>query len=171
MFGGGAMPIDYRFIFTVVAALAIVIGTWYVTATYKDAVWTSKFDTYKKDLAELHAKNLNEVLQKERAERDRADKLEVKYHDANSKVKSLRADNSRLVSERGMRDPGKTYDFASLGRDATDTSGNSSNSSPTGQLSREASEFLLDLAEDADKAAIYANTCYEYFDTRKEAIK
>ena len=124
------MPLNYKLIGAVGAALLLIFGTWYFTATYKDATWTSKFDTYKKDLAELHAKNLNEVLQKERAERDRADKLEVQYHAASSKIKTLRSDNSRLVAERGMRDPGKTNTTAGVGVPQGTTSGNTANTTP-----------------------------------------
>ena len=47
------------------------------------------------------------------------------------------------------------------------TSSNIANSSAEGQLSREASQFLLDFAEDADRAAAYANACYEWVNREK----
>lgn len=148
--------------------LAIMLGTWRFTANYKDAVWQSKFDAYKLELAELHQKNLNEVLQKERQAQERANEIEVKYHATTDQIRTLRNTNARLANELGgMRDPGKTDTAAGMGVSQGAASGNTVNAASQGQLSREASRFLLDFAEDADRAAAYANACYEWVNREK----
>lgn len=154
----------FRNFAAIVAFGLSLFATWYVTATYKDAVWQSKFDTYKKDLAELHSKNLNEVLNKEREERVRADELEVKYHEKSAELSTIRDDNDRLASELGgLRDPYARLEFpACMGVSTGESPGNSSNKAPTGRLSKEATKFLLDFAEEADRAASYAQTCYRW---------
>lgn len=151
-----------------IAILVIAFGTWHFTSKYKDAVWQEKFSTYQKDLAEMHQKNLNEVLNKERESREIAAKIEVKYHETTDQIAALRNTNARLAHELGgLRDPGKTNTTAGVGVPQGTTSGNTANTTPQGQLSREASRFLLDFAEDADRAAAYANACYEWVNREK----
>lgn len=148
--------------------LGIAFGTWYFTANYKDAVWQSKFDTYKRELAEMHQRNLNEVLNKEREAREHAAEIEVKYHETTDQIKTLRNTNARLARELGgLRDPGKSNTTSGVGMSQGATSGNTFDPSTSSQLSREASQFLLDFAEDADRAAAYANSCYEWVNREK----
>lgn len=147
-----------------VLLVGVAFGSWYFTAEYKDAVHTAKFDAYKRELAELHAQNLNEVLQKEREAQERADEIEVKYHDATTEIRLIRNDNDRLARELGgLRDPGERPGATSgMGNSQGTAPGNTTNAAAESRLSREATQFLLDLAEDADRAAAYANTCYEW---------
>ena len=141
-----------------------------ILSNYKDAVWQSKFDTYKRELAEMHQKNLNEVLNKEREAREHAAEIEVKYHETTDQIQSLRNTNSRLARELGgLRDPGRANTTAGVGVPQGTTSGNTSDAASQGQLSREASRFLLNFAEDADRAAAYANACYEW--VNRERLK
>ena len=151
------------------ALLAVAFGTWYFTAEYKDAVHTAAFDRYKRELAELHQQNLNEVLQKEREARERADEIGVKYHETTDTIDALRRSNSVLARELGgLRDPGKRPDTTSgMGSAQGTTPGNTPNQAADGQLSREATRFLLDFAADADRAAAYANACYEWVNRDK----
>lgn len=141
-----------------------LLATWHFTATYKDAVWSAKFDEYKREMAAQHAKNLSDALNQEREARERADKLEMQYHDADTEIRLLRADNGRLADELGgLRDPFAGGDGVCNTRDVAPTAPrNTANGAAPGELSKEATQFLLNLAEEADRAAAYARTCYEY---------
>ena len=158
------LPSWVKYVGVGVALIGVAFGSWWFTAEYKNAVWQSKFDTYKRKLAELHAKNLNEVLQKEREAQERADEIEVKYHDATTEIRTIRNDNARLARELGgLRDPGKRPVATSgMGNSQGTTPGDTANAAAESRLSREATRFLLDFAEDADRAAAYANACYEW---------
>ena len=152
-----------------VLLVGVAFGSWYLTAEYKDAVHTAKFDAYKRELAELHAQNLNEVLQKEREAQERADEIEVKYHDATTEIRTIRNDNARLARELGgLRDPGKRPGATpGLGSTQGTAPGCTHDPAAAGRLSEEATRFLLDFAEDADRAAAYANACYEWVNREK----
>ena len=163
------IPVWAKFGVGFALVLAVALGSWYFTAEYKDAVHTAAFDTYKRELAELHAKNLNEVLQKEREARERADAIEVKYHDATTEIRLVRNDNARLARELGgLRDPGKRPGATpGLGSTQGTAPGCTHDPAAAGRLSEEATRFLLDFAEDADRAAAYANACYEWVNREK----
>lgn len=151
-----------------IVILGIIFGVWCFTSDYKDAIWQEKFSTYQKDLAEMHQRNLNEVLNKEREAKEIAAKIEVKYHETTDQIKTLRNTNARLARELGgLRDPGKSNTTSGVGMSQGATSGNTFDPSTSSQLSREASQFLLDFAEDADRAAAYANACYEWVNREK----
>ena len=108
--------------------------------------------------AETKAREAAEaILEKERAAREKADELEVAYHDQAKNINLLAADNRRLADELGgLRDP-----YAGAGcRNQGGSAGNTQNGPASGQLSREASEFLLGLAREADEMSAYAWTCY-----------
>lgn len=163
------LPSWVKYVGVGVALIGVAFGSWWFTAEYKNAVWQSKFDAYKRELAEMHQKNLNGVLTKERVAREQAAEIEVKYHETTDQIQNLRNTNARLTRELGgLRDPGRTNTTSGMGVPQGTTSSNIANSSAEGQLSREASQFLLDFAEDADRAAAYANACYEWVNRDKQ---
>lgn len=156
---------------TLTCLLLVALSTWRLTARYKDAVWGEKFAAYRQELAELHTKNLNEVLQKERQARERADEIEVRYHDAATEIRLIRSDNARLARELGgLRDPYATRADAAtgVGKPTGAAASGTINQAASGRLSEEATRFLLDFAEDADRAAAYANVCYEWVTRERE---
>jgi hypothetical protein len=89
-----------------------------------------------------------------------ADALEVQYHDQSREINTLAADNRRLADELGgLRDP---YAAAPSGGDSGDTPGCTVCEPCDGKLSKEASLFLLEFAEEADRLRAYADTCYKW---------
>ena len=164
-----SFPTWVKYLLIGLFAIGISYGIWRYTSIYKDAIWQAKWDAYQRELAEMHQRNLNEVLNKERAAREAAAEIEVKYHATTDQIQTLRNTNARLTRELGgLRDPGSRANAASgMGVSQGTTSGNTSDSAAQGRLSREASRFLLDFAEDADRAAAYANACYEWVNREK----
>lgn len=95
---------------------------------------------------------------------------EVKHAKARDQIERTLADNRRLARQLGgLRDPGrKGSDCPMPGStkatgngDAGTTEGRLSEASE-GLLSDEASEFILEFAAEADRAAEYALTCHDW---------
>lgn len=132
-------------------------GTW----TFLDARHESEIQSIRAAAAEQYAAATQRAVEVERAHAELATKLEVQHEANRTRLAALRADNSRLARELGgLRDP-----FAAPAcpvSAAPDSAVDSATASTTGRLSAEASEFLLDLAYDADRAAEYASTCYRW---------
>ena len=156
--------IDFRQIG--IAALAGIIlgsiGSWYLTATYKNARHVAI-------VAEIRAqatKDMQEATDRAlKAERDNislALKMEVQNNENRQKLDQVLTDNRRLSRTLGgLRDPGATAACIPVSPSAPG-SGIVAPPATTGRLSVEASEFLLDFARDADRAAEYAETCYKW---------
>lgn len=143
------------------AVLALVVSTCFATGAYKNAVWSEKMKSRESDLREAYAESLRDALKKEREGAEIAAKLEVKYHDAETRIRAMRADNDRLARELGgLRD--KYAASSGVGVPARDAPAGTPDSAAPGRLSEEAARFLLGLAEDADRAAEYAATCHEW---------
>jgi len=91
-----------------------------------------------------------------------ANKLEVANAQNRKKLDSVLAENRRLARELGgLRDPYSLASSCSLSAKPDTASGLVATPAP-GRLSNEASEFLLDFAREADRAAEYAATCYDW---------
>lgn len=139
------------------------LGSWYLTAKYKDSVWGKAVADQKVEaVAQLQAAT-QLAIEAEREGIALALKLEVQSAENKQKLDSILADNRRLARELGgLRDPfakpagGCTMPAAPAG------SGIAVPAPAPGRLSDEASEFLLDFASDADRAAEYAATCHEW---------
>lgn len=106
------------------------------------------------------------VIALEKSAAAQREKLEIEHAETSKKIERTLADNRRLARELGgMRDPGKRAACPLPGAAGSDedpaASGRLSGASE-GLLSDEASEFILELAADADRAAQYAVTCHEW---------
>ena len=144
------------------------IGSWHLTAEYKDAKWGKAVERQKKEAAETMQAETEKVLAAERKNTELNNQLEKTHAEQSRKIESSLADNRHIARELGgLRDPGKSNTTSGMGVPQGTTSSNIANSSAEGQLSREASRFLLDFAEDADQAAAYANACYEWVNREK----
>lgn len=116
-----------------------------------------------KDLSAQVAK----VLKLERDAAALRKELEVAHENANKQIERTLADNRRLTRELGgMRDPGRRAAACPLpgaaGEPEDAAAGARLSGTSEGLLSDEASEFILELAADADRAAEYAKTCHEW---------
>lgn len=119
------------------------------------------------DMASLHATwnqaYSNQVQLTLNTERDLTQlnqHLETSHASANQKIHQLYTDNRRLAQQLGgLRDP-VSANWRTLPK--TDTSCQCADTTREGRLSDQATQFLLELARDADTAAEYANTCHQW---------
>lgn len=105
----------------------------------------------------------DKALASERGNVAKANKLEKDNVQKQTALDGILADNHRLAAELGgLRDPGRRTSCDSAVPTGTGGTGNAAVGSSEGRLSAEASQFLLDFARDADRAAQYANTCHDW---------
>ena len=108
-----------------------------------------------------------------------AEQLEAEHADAMEDISAALSENRRLAAlNRGLRDPGKRPACRQdTVRGPGPTAGSTEDSSTEGRLSTEAegllsseaSEFLIELAAEADRAAQYATTCHRWVMERHDA--
>jgi len=151
---------------TAAIALAIGLGTgalgsWYLTAEYKDNKWEAVIGKQKAEAADKLQAATQRAIEAERRHNELADQLEVKHAENQQALDRVLADNRRLARELGgLRDPGRR---PSCGGSVPTAAASESEGGATGaELSAEASEFLLEFAREADRAAQYAKTCYDW---------
>jgi hypothetical protein len=144
----------------VVGLCAGTLGSWYLTAKYKDASWTVSIEKQKVEAAGQLQAATERAISAERRQNELANQLEVKHVESEKELDKALSTNRRLARELGgLRDPGRRPSCG--GTVPTDpTTSVQPETGPTGtELSAEASEFLLEFARDADRAAQYASTC------------
>lgn len=142
------------------ALAAGALAAW-GTATFLNASHDAEIQSIRAAAAEQYAAATQRAVEVERAHAELATKLEVQHEANRTRLAALRADNRRLSAELGgLRDPFGTP--ACPVSTAPDGTVDPATATTTGRLSDEASEFLLDLAYDADRAAEYASTCYRW---------
>jgi hypothetical protein len=136
------------------------LGSWYLTAEYKDASWTASIEKQKVEAAKQLQTATDRAIEAERSQNKLANQLEVKHVESERQLDKALADNRRLARELGgLRDPGRRPSCGgTLSTDST-TAGQPEGGTAGAELSAEASEFLLEFARDADRAAQYASTC------------
>jgi hypothetical protein len=137
-----------------------VLGGWYLTAKYKDASWTASIEKQKVKAAEQLQTATDRAISAERRQNELATQLEVKYVESERELDKALSTNRRLARELGgLRDPGRRSSCSdSVPTDST-TASQPEGGTTGAELSAEASEFLLEFARDADRAAQYATTC------------
>ena len=150
--------------FTLAAGLAIgSISAWYLTAEYKDAKWGEAVADQKVEAAAKLQAATQRAIEAERRHNELADQLEVKHVENQQALDRVLADNRRLARELGgLRDPGRRPSCGSSAPSGPATTGQPEDGTTGAELSAEASEFLLEFARDADRAAQYAKTCYDW---------
>lgn len=137
-----------------------VLGGWYFTAEYKDATWTASIDKQKSEAATKLQAATERALAAERKNNALSNQLEKQHVEATQKLDVVLADNRRLTRELGgLRDPGRRPSCGSSMPSDSTTTGQPEGGTAGAELSAEASEFLLEFARDADRAAQYAQTC------------
>lgn len=153
-----------------VAAIALAIGlgagalgSWYLTAKYKDSVWGKAVADQKVEAAAQLQAATQRAIEAERRHNALADQLEVKHAENQQALDRVLADNRRLARELGgLRDPGRRPSCGGSVSTAAAATSESEGGTAGTELSAEASEFLLEFAREADRAAQYAKTCYDW---------
>lgn len=159
------LDIRNTLIATVGAFIIGVITSWYVTAEYKNSKFDAMIAKQKIEAAaELQAAYDRAILA-ERKNINIALDLEIKNAETRNTLDKVLADNRRLSLQLGgLRDPG----YRAGGNCTMPTGANSTGitiaATTPGRLSAEASDFLLDFARDADRAAEYASTCRQWIE-------
>lgn len=159
-------------------AVAFVVGvllsaapTWYFTAEYKDAKYTAAIERQRSESAKMLQAETEKVIAAERKASKFKDELEIQNAKSIEQVNIILVDNKRLAAQLGgLRDPGTRPPCSNaMPATANPPSGDSAPpaqsgfpDSTSGILSAEASEFLLNFAADADKAAVYAQICHRF---------
>jgi len=100
---------------------------------------------------------------KERLATQAKDRLETEYAKTTSSLAATQAENLRLARQLGgLRDPGRRGGSCGGLPSATSTAPGAADTAALNRLSAEATDFLLKFAADADVAASYASTCYNW---------
>lgn len=153
---------------TAAIALAVglsigALGSWYLTAEYKDNKWEAAIGKQKAEAADKLQAATQRAIEAERRQNELADQLEVKHVESQQELDRVLADNRRLARELGgLRDPGRRPSCGGTVPSDTTTAGQPEGGATGAELSAEASEFLLEFAREADRAAQYAKTCYDW---------
>jgi hypothetical protein len=164
--------------------IASVLGTAYFTSNYKEGQFAIKQQTTEKKYIEDLKKSQDDYNERVKALNDSALKtqtelakvnseLERKYDTANKKANdALGKYNSLIRDGWRLRDPGTSNGSVQLPNTPSNSvpgAADSGNVSTSGaELSREASEFLLNFATDADKVVEQLLITQEYAKRLKE---
>lgn len=145
-----------RFYLTIIGIIAAFLTGWNVNGWRLNSEIESLHATWNQAYRNQAQLTLN-------AERDITklnQTLETNHANASQKINQLYADNRRLAQQLGgLRDPASAH-WRTLSK--TNTSCQCANTTTDGRLSDQATQFLLELARDADSAAEYAATCHQW---------
>lgn len=153
------------------AFLGLVVGatgSGLLVKRYVGNAWTAKAEKQKTEAAAQLQAATDRAIKAERQHNTIAKELEVQSEINKQKLDDAYHGNRALSTQLGgLRDPGRR----SSGSCPTSTTAGSTQQlagETTGApLSAEASDFLLDFAKQADDAARYANTCYDWLQRLK----
>ena len=147
-----------------VASLAVgATGSGWLTAEYKDNKWIAKVEAQKVEAARQLQEATEKVIELERQRNQIATKLEIQNAEKQTELDKALSDNRRLANQLGgLRDPGRRQSCPTALPNAAATAEQPSAGTADARLSAEASEFLLEFAREADRAAQYASTCYQW---------
>jgi hypothetical protein len=146
-----------------ISLTAGALVSWYLTSEYKDSKWEAAVSKQKAEAADKLQAATQRAIEAERRQNELADQLEVKHVESQQELDRVLADNRRLARELGgLRDPGRRPSCGGAVSSGTSAAGQPESGATGAELSAEASEFLLEFAREADRAAQYAKTCYDW---------
>ena len=159
---------------------ALLIGaaaSWWVTSDALSAKHKAEIQSIRAEAAEQYAAATQRAVEVEREHAQLATNLEVQHEKATRQLAAIRADNRRLAAAAGgLRDPYPVAPTCPLPADAGSTVDPAAAPAVAGipnaiegvVLSDETTEFLIEFAYDADRAAEYASTCHQWVKELKE---
>ena len=146
------------------AIAAIVLGafaSWWVTSDYYQARYDAAIARQKAEAVKVLQEATDRAIAAERKNTQLALLMEVDHAENRKKLDQSLADNRRLARELGgLRDPGYREGCSCPVPGSSASTGIALRQPTDGRLSAEASDFLLEFARDADRAAEYANLCH-----------
>lgn len=144
-------------------AVSGALGGWWMTSDYYQAKQSALAASMRASAAEELRSATDRAIAAERKNNELASGLEVKHAQTRQQLDQALADNRRLVRELGgLRDPGARPDSCGSMPAPSSGTGLAVRPAATGRLSDQASDFLLEFARDADRAAEYAATCHAW---------
>lgn len=161
-------------ILALIAAIVLgAFGSWWVTSDYYQARFDAAVGRQKAEASKALVEATDRAVAAERKHNQLAQTLEVSHAQNRQKLDSALADNRRLARELGgLRDPGYREGGNCTVPASPAGTGIAIRQPATGRLSAEASDFLLEFARDADRAAQYASLCHDWIeklDSEKKA--
>ena len=146
-----------------IASLATgALAGWWLTHDSLTAKHQAHVSALRSQAADDLRQATDRAFELERQHQALANQLEVANAQNRRKLDSVLAENRRLARDLGgLRDPYPLASSCALPTNPNPASGLTASPAP-GRLSDEASEFLLDFAREADRAAEYAATCYDW---------
>lgn len=138
------------------------IGSGVITKRYVTNDWAARMAKQDLDDAKQLQDVTDEITKIAQQRNNLATELEVQHEISQHNLEQVYRRNRELSSQLGgLRDPGKKVN-GGAGDAATDASSKPVDRTASGNLSAEATGFLLDYARQADVAADYAGTCYRW---------
>lgn len=153
-----------------VGLIALILGlgggaftAYHYTDKIEQASFQKKLQTQQVEAETLLLKTTQAAEKRDKENTQITQQLEKDYDSAQQAVAIQRSTNSNLSSKLGgLRDPyARKSGCGTLPSNTIATSG-IINDAPTGQLSAEASQFLLDFAYQCDVAASYADSAHAW---------
>lgn len=156
------------------AVLGLVVGatgSGLFVKRYVDNAWTAKVEKQKTEAATQLQAATDRAIKAERQHNAIAKELEVQSEISKQKLDDAYRDNRALSTQLGgLRDPGRRPSGSCPSGATAGAAQQPAGETAGAPLSAEASDFLLDFARQADDAAQYANTCYNWL-KRLEGLK
>lgn len=141
------------------------LGTWYLTAEYKDALWGASVNQQKVEAAGLLADEVEKVVKRERTAQIRVRELELEHESTTDHLEALERTNRTLAAQHGgVRDTGRRANSAHpVPPTATQAAGAANPAQcDTRVLSAELTEELITKAALADRYLEYAWQGYQW---------
>lgn len=148
-----------------IASLATgAFAGWWLTHDSLTAKHQAHVSALRSQAADDLRQATSRAFELERQHNALANQLEVANAQNRKKLDAVLAENRRLARDLGgLRDPYSLASSCTLSAKPDTASGLAPTPAP-GRLSNEASEFLLEFAREADRAAEYAATCYRWIE-------
>lgn len=165
------LPTSYSISVKVIAfialCVALVLGTAYLVDDYNDAKYSEKENRELIQVNKKLSEKTKEVLEKQAQISNLQTQLEGYNVRENERVNEVLSHYISLINDGfRLRDMGKNTRGLSKGGGTTNSTSDTSNGGNlqtcSNELSREATEFLLEFATDADKVVTQLEVCQVY---------
>jgi hypothetical protein len=164
--------LQYKIYIIIAALAALVAGEFFAVRSH----YVTQCEVKIKTINEKNLKDQNTNLEKIRIiEKDLAntkDELERTNVERKKKIADLHAYYADYIAKHGLRDPGrKTNPTAPAVPGSSGAASDNAGSCEDQRLSDQAGGFLLELTREADEVKADYQTCYEWAEKVRKALK